>query len=630
MIIATAGHVDHGKTSLVHALTGVNTDRLPEEEARNLTIDLGYAYADLGNGQVIGFVDVPGHQRFVTNMVAGVTGIHAALLVVAADDGVMPQTREHLAILDLLGVKHGVVAVTKADRADATRLAEVQAEIETLLAGSTLAGSTLIATSTKTRHGITELGLALQTLNRCTHSDEAAFRMAIDRSFVIEGAGVILTGLVLSGSARVGDVLSVMPAQIAVTVRSLRAQNTEREIVSTGERSAVQIGGRHAGRGVARRGDWLTAPSSILASRRLDVRLRPARTEVDPLRHEMPVHVHVGAADIPGRLALLDRRKLASGEEAWARITLERQAVTTWGDRLVLRDQSAKRTIAGGWVIDPSGPERGRARPERLLHLKALALNDPAEALRRMLATSGGPIDLAGLAARRGLTYKAAEKAWSKVGTRRFSQQAFDPRHWERWCKGAVDALAAKHASHPDQLGPDAHTVARAIGLPAPVVRLVLAELAAQGRVISAFGVYRLPSHRPLLSPEDQTLWKVVRPLLGDADTPAAVVHQIAENTTFQVREVVDLLRRAAALSMVFRISRNRFLLPETVIRLAHAAEAAGAENPDGFTIQNYRQHAPVGRNLAVEFLEFLDRQRMTRRYGLTRRIMSSCETVFQ
>lgn len=629
MIIATAGHVDHGKTSLVHALTGVDTDRLPEEKRRGLTIDLGFAYTDLAYGVRAGFVDVPGHHRFVANMVAGVTGVDAALVVVAADDGVMPQTAEHVAILDLLGIDKGVVAITKSDKVEADRLQDVSAEITALLRGSSLENFPLITTSTATGLGIEALKHDLVALTPNADDDDRTFRLAVDRSFVLDGAGVILSGPALSGAVQVGDEVLVMPAGIPVSVRGLRVQNSQATGAATGDRCAIQIGGRWASRDVARRGDWLCAPGTGNASRRVDVRIQPARTLVAELRHDMPVHIHIGAADIPGRLALLDRRRLLPGEEAWGQLVLDREISSAWGDRFILRDQSAQVTIAGGWVVDPVGAARGRARPERLRELAALALPSPSEALEGLLAITGGPVDLPALARRRALRPDTAQVAWARVETVRAGNLAFEPRHWTGWRDDAVAALETAHHEHPDQLGLDAPTIARALGLKAPETRLLLEQLAAQGVIRSSFGIHRLPEHRPRLAPADQTAWENVRATLGDAETPAQVAHQIARQLEWEPEQLLTLFNQLERQGLLIRISRNRFLLPETVMHLAKAAEAAAKGDTDGLSLAGFRARAKVGRNLAVEFLEFLDRRKLTRRDGARRALISSLTEIF-
>jgi selenocysteine-specific elongation factor len=627
VIIATAGHVDHGKTSLVRALTGIDTDRLPEEKRRGLTIDLGFAYVDWPGCARIGFVDVPGHHRFVATMVAGVTGVDAALIVIAADDGVMPQTREHVAILDLLSVDRGVIAITKADKVDAERLAVVSADARRLVERTAMTALPIVETSVETGIGIEVLRGQLSALSSRARDGEQRFRLAVDRSFVIEGAGVILAGPVLSGSVARGEDLVVMPGGARVSARGLRVQDTEDERASAGDRCAVQIGGRDAGRAAARRGDWLCAPDTGIASRRLDVRLHPARTLESEIKHEQPVHLHIGAADVPGRLALLDRRRLAAGEQAWGQLVLDREICSVRGDRFILRDQSARETIAGGWVVDPRGAERGRARPERLRALAALAEPTPEAALASLLAVEGGPVDLETFARRWNLSAQAAHQACAGVEMIQADGRAFDPGFWRDWRAAALKAVATAHREHPERLGLDAPGLAATMGRRVVDARLVLATLVEDDELALDFGTYRRPDHAPVLAPNDQAAWERLRPLLGDAEHPAEVAHQIARSQGWELSDLLSLLGRLERHGRVIRISRNRYLLPESVTTLARAAETAIEEG--ALTLADFRAQSGVGRNLAVEFLEFLDRKRMTRREGPRRILLARANEVF-
>ena len=398
MLIATAGHVDHGKTVLVKALTGVDTDRLPEEKARGLSIDLGFAYHTRPDGGVLGFVDVPGHERFIRNMLAGVAAIDYALLVVAADDGPMPQTREHLAILDLLGVNAGAVVVTKVDLADDPQVAAVTGRIEKLVEGTGLKGAPVFPVSALSGAGMAALhehltGLAAE---RCAARVRtgARFRLAVDRCFTVRGAGVVVTGAVFSGEVAVGDRLVLAPAGTGVRVRRIHAQSRPADRGTLGERCAINLAGTELGRAEIRRGDWLTGEPYPGVSQRFDAELRVLASEGRPLSHWTPVHVHAGAASFTGRVAVLEGRSIAPGQQGLVQVVVDQPFVGVRGDRFILRDQSARRTVAGGAVLDPAGATRGRARPERIAALRAFAADAPDRALSDLLATSVNGVDL--------------------------------------------------------------------------------------------------------------------------------------------------------------------------------------------------------------------------------------------
>ena len=389
MIVGTAGHIDHGKTALVKALTGVDADRLKEEKARGITIDLGYAYCDLGDGRQLGFVDVPGHERFVHNMLAGATGIDAALLIVSAAEGIKPQTVEHLQIIDLLGLDRGIVALTKADLADDDQLLERMAEVETLLAATSLKGAEIVPVSALSGRGVDELKAKLLALGESSKGATGFARLAVDRSFVLSGAGVVVTGTVHAGEIKVDDRLLLTPSGLEARVRSLHAQNRPAEIGRAGERCALNLTGPRLSKDAIRRGDWVVSPELHAPTDRLDVRLSCSTSEGQPMKHWSPVHVHLGAAHVMGRVALLEGDKLAPGDTALAQLVLEDKVGALAGDRVILRDPSAIRTMAGATVIDPFGPPRNRRSERRLAELAALAEPDRGGAAQAAAAGGG-------------------------------------------------------------------------------------------------------------------------------------------------------------------------------------------------------------------------------------------------
>ena len=424
MLIATAGHVDHGKTVLVKALTGVDTDRLPEEKERGLSIDLGFAYHTRADGAVLGFVDVPGHERFIRNMLAGVAAIDYALLIVAADDGPMPQTREHLAILDLLGVDAGAAVVTKVDLVDEAQAAAVTSRVRALVEGTGLEGAPVFPVSAATGTGMEALRDHLATLatpspreRRAARVETGArFRLAVDRSFTVRGAGLVVTGAVFSGEVAVGDRLVLAPSGAAVRVRGIHAQNRTAPRGTRGERCAINLARTELGRADIRRGDWLTGEPSPGVSQRFDAELRVLASEERPLTHWTPVHVHAGAASLTGRVAVLEGRNIAPGARGLVQIVVDQPFVGVRGDRFILRDQSARRTIAGGAVLDPAGAVRGRARPERVAALRAMAAGAPDAALAALLATSANGVDLDHFADAWNLRPEEAEALYERAG----------------------------------------------------------------------------------------------------------------------------------------------------------------------------------------------------------------------
>ena len=347
MIVATAGHIDHGKTALIKALTGVDADRLPEEKKRGITVDLGFAYSRDAAGRSLGFVDVPGHEKLVRTMLAGATGVDFVILVVAADDGIMPQTREHLAILDLLGIRRGVVAVTKTDKVEPGRVGAVMAEVHARLAGSGRAEAAILPLSAHSGDGMAALTQALAEAAAGTpaRQDGGRFRLAIDRAFTVSGTGLVVTGTVHAGRVVPGDRLLLAPRGREIRVRGLRAQNEAAEAGAAGQRCALAIAGPRVEKADITRGDWIVDPAIAAPTSRADVWLRVLPGEGRALRHWTPVHVHIGSADLSGRIVLLEGSSLAPGETALGQIVLDQPTVALQGDRFVLRDQSAQCTI---------------------------------------------------------------------------------------------------------------------------------------------------------------------------------------------------------------------------------------------------------------------------------------------
>jgi selenocysteine-specific elongation factor len=380
LILGTAGHIDHGKTSLVEALTGENCDRLPEERDRGITIDIGFASLALGDHR-LGLVDVPGHERFIRNMLAGATGIDLALLVVAADDSVMPQTREHLEILSLLGLRHGVIALTKCDLVDDTTRDVAALEVRDLVKGTFLADAPIVPVSAKAGSGIDELKTTLlAACDRVTERTGAErFRLAIDRAFVVQGHGTVVTGSVATGTVRVGDELDWHKGNGTsemVRVRGLNNHGTAVESVGRGQRAAINLAG--VPHEAVRRGQDLATPGSLKPSRVLTVCLHALPSARHPLRHRLPCRVHVGTAEVMATLSVLDADGVPPGGRAVAQLFLDDPATAVWGQPFVIRDSSAEHTLGGGRVLQPSAVKLRRRHIDSLERIEALGAEDPS------------------------------------------------------------------------------------------------------------------------------------------------------------------------------------------------------------------------------------------------------------
>lgn len=622
MIVAIVGHVDHGKTALVRALTGVDTDRLPEEKARGMSIELGFAYRESRAGGVIGFVDVPGHERFIHAMAAGVAGIHHALAVVAADDGPMPQTIEHLQILDLLGISSITVVLNKIDRASAERVAEVETQLSALLPSAQR-----FPVSAMRGDGLDALWQHLETLANRWHPPQphGHFRLAVDRVFTLPGAGLIVTGTVFAGSIAIGDAVTVCPSGASARVRSLHAQNRKTEHARAGERCALNLGGSEADVKAIRRGDWIVAKPLQVPVQRFDGRIR-LLPDSPPVRQGMRVHLHLGAKQCLGRLFRLRE------DDDFAQVSLEESIGALWGDRFILRDWSARRTLGGGTVLDPFAPAHGRSAPARLAALSVMEHVDATTALRELLAAQPNGVHLARFALARNLDDAARERLIAALDLVQAGGVGIASRHWIALGDRILAAVDDWHRANPGSTGPGEAQLRR-FAAPESVPEVFAARVAAlvsNGTLARAGTRLHRPGHRPVLSPRDRALWQRLEPLLLEGGVRAPSAGQLAAALGMTPPAVEAFLKHAAETGLVIAVADNRFYLPQALARLAHAARDLAARHADGlFSAAEFRDRTGIGRNITIKVLEFFDRCGLTRRTGERRRMLRAPEDVF-
>ena len=632
MIIATAGHIDHGKTLLIQALTGTDTDRLPEEKQRAMTIDLGFAYLPIKADRSIAFIDVPGHERFIRNMVCGAAGIDFVVFVVAADDGIMPQTREHLAILDLLGVRHGLIALTKIDRVDAARVATVSGDIGALISSTTLASAPILPVSATTGTGLAALQARLVTTGKdwVPSPPRGAFRLAVDRSFHIKGAGIVATGTASAGVVQTDDALVLQQAGRAVRVRGLHANNQTAAQGQQGQRCALNIVGSDLAKDDVKRGDWLIAPSGPGPVRQLDVRFRVLASEKRTLKHWAPVHVHIGAAAVTGRVALLGGKTLAPGDQELAQLYLEQAVGACYGDRFIVRDQSAQRTIGGGHVIDIHPPARGRAKPSRIAALAAMDNVDPSTALAALIDVAPDGVDLTAFQHARNLTSNEMIDLQG-IPMKRVGQphraRAFSLDRWRSLRAIALAKVAAWHAQAPTSAGlPEKQLLTgQDVRAPGAVSAAMATDLHAEGALVKEGSLVRLPQHKTGQGAGEGLLWQQIHEALTGSGRVPPTVHEVARTVDADVRKVEQLLHTKARRREVVQVGEKRFFAPTTLRDLGAVVVALAGEAPDGaFDVRGFRDRSGVGRNVAIEILEYFDRIKFTRRAGNGRTVASS------
>jgi len=630
MIIATAGHVDHGKTALVRALTGKDTDTLAEERRRGLTINLGFAYLD-AEPQRIGFVDVPGHERFMHNMLAGVAGIDAVILVVAADEGVMAQTREHLRVMDLLGLQRGLVVVTKTDRVDAETLDIVESELRDLMRNTFLENADVMQTSVISGEGLASLRERLETIATTLppRPTSGNFRLAIDRIFHLDGAGLIATGTVHAGCIEPKARVAVMPGGRLARVRGIFSEERQAELAAAGHRCALNLTG--LAREHIKRGDWLTLPGAAQASQRLDIRLRVA-SDGQPIRHWTPVHVFHGAGHTTGRIALLEGRTAAPGVSVLAQLVCDAPLVCVHGDRLVLRNQSADATVGGGRVLDVFAPRRGRAGEKRLHRLRLGEAADARRAIETLLADSLGPVALDELRLNFNLDDAQTDALLSSpvIGCLEIDDRVMlTDANGLRELRDAIQReIQECHVRDPQDGGLRLSDVCarQKQNLPQPMISAVLRELVSEGLIRQRGAYYCLPGFSPRLTGADAVLWTRVEAALDAAGVSPPVVATLATTVGVDPVRLDALLSAAERIGLVHRVASNRVFSARQFEALLGLFTDMAAGNGQPVGTGEFRDRSGLGRNLAIAVLEHFDTRRLTRRIGAGRVLVRASE----
>ena len=603
-VVGTAGHIDHGKSTLIQALTGIDPDRLEEEKRRGMTIDLGFAYLTLPSGRLVGIVDVPGHARFIRNMLAGVHGLDAVLLVIAADEGVMPQTVEHLEIVDLLDIRRGIALLTKVDLVEPDWLELVRAEVSETLARTSLAGVEILPVSATTGEGLDDLRARLDALLAHTpaREDRRRPRLPVDRVFTISGFGTVVTGTLVDGSLKVGEEVELQPSGRRTRIRGLQQHNRKVEVAEPGSRVAANLVGVE--KEDLRRGEVLARVGTVTATRRVDASVRVLRDSPRPLRHGAQLLLHTGTAEVSARAIVLAADEIEPGGSGWVQLYLGHPVAVAAGDRFVLRLPTPSATIAGGAFADVT-PRRHPRHDERVREsLERRAAGDVLqEELRKyprgitvqalLKATLAEGADAAGLDARRAGQWLFAPEAWAAIAAR----------------VGRV--LGDYHRAHPLRAGMPREELKSRLGLAPPAFGAALAELARDGVLVDRSGELALPEHRVEIE--------------AAPGGPAARLLEILGAKPFAPPSLPEAMREAGASAEVARaLARNGDLvrLSDEVAFTRPAYDAAltlvreMVASDGAVTVATLRDRMGASRRPVLALLEYLDAQRVTRRVG--------------
>jgi selenocysteine-specific elongation factor len=614
-VIGTAGHVDHGKSTLVKALTGIDPDRLAEEKAREMTIDLGFAWLTLPSGQSVGIVDVPGHQDFIENMLAGVGGIDLALLVVAVDEGIMPQTREHLAILDLLEVSCGVVALTKIDLlSDREWLELVWQDVAEALEGTTLEQAPIIPLSARTGEGLSQLVDTLDALlaERPPRPDRGRPRLPVDRVFTISGFGTVVTGTLTDGSFTVGDEVEILPAGKRARIRGLQSHKETMQVALPGSRVAINLGGVTVEE--IKRGDVVAKPGLISGTTLVDVQFRHLADAERALRHNAEVKFFSGAAETVAHVRLLGDRELSPGTSGWLQLRLEQPVPLDKGDRYILRYPSPPQTIGGGIVLDPHPPHRWRRfKPEVLARFETLLAGSPEELLLRALEENIA-LTLEQLAMLTGLTLVEVETTTETLKARGDLSSLPDgwlmaEASWRRIVSQMRHELEAYHRDYPLRHGMPREALRSRLSIDARLYSKIVEYAVSAGQIISVGTSVRLPEHAVRFSTQQQAavdkLWATIR---ANPVTPPST-----KEAAFIVGE--DVLQALFERGDLVSVSEDVFFDADTYMALVERIRGFIAEH-GSITVAQARDLFGTSRKYVLALLEHLDAVGMTKRIG--------------
>jgi len=630
IILGTAGHIDHGKTSLVRAVTGIDTDRLKEEKERGITIELGFAHLDLPNGQHIGVVDVPGHEKFVKNMVAGATGIDIVAMVIAADEGVMPQTREHMEICTLLGVQHGLVALTKVDMVDEEMLELAQEDVKEFTRGSFLENAPIIPVSAVTGQGVPEFVRAVEALAKEVpdRPPSTLFRLPVDRVFTMKGFGTVITGTLVSGRVQVGDAVMVYPSGVTSKVRGIQVHNESVNAAESGQRTAINFQGLD--KEAVARGEVLSSPGVLKPSYMVDVHFHFLAAGAKPLKNRSRVRFHTGTSEILGNLILLERDELKPGEATVAQLRLDTPVAVVKGDHYVVRSYSPVRTIGGGQVLNPIPPKHKRLKPEIVAGLKSI-LGSPPEKLIDFHLDAAGPAgaSFGDLRLMTNLTDKQLDGALQLMMSGRAAilvdkeaRTFIHKRNFDLLVQATSADLQAYHKAFPLKSGMLKEELKSKLppGTDVKLFNLVLNQMIKDNAIVQEEKTVRLKAHKVSLAGDEATLRQDILKIYKQGGLQPPFFRDVVEGLKADAGQAKDVLNHMIEQGLIVRTKEDLFFHAEVIAdlkqRLVKFLEVNGEINPAQF-----KEMTGASRKFLIPLFEYFDAKNVTLRVGDVRKL---------
>lgn len=623
MIIATAGHIDHGKTKLVEAITGINSDRLPDEKVRGISIDLGFAYRDLGNGLILNFIDVPGHKKFINNMLAGYSSIDFGLLVIAADDGPMPQTEEHLSILQLLKVKNCAVVLSKIDKVEKDRLSNVICSVKEILSQTNFSRAKIFQISIKTKEGINNLinhlkEVAAKYQYRVVKGN---FRLSVDRKFLLKGAGIVVTGTVVSGKVNIGDEVIHSASGHTLKIRTIHSQSKKSKIGLEGQRCALNITGRNISIEKIFRGDWILSKNVFFLTTRLYAVLLILKNEVQRFKHWTCVHLYLGSGNVTCRIAILGNLSINPGEKKLVQLVTDKPVHAVFGDKFVIRDVSSRRTVGGGSIIDPFGKKSSNSKI-RKLNLERLKLIDSKSSkvvLNNLLLHHIGGIDLENFLMVRNLTnfeFKDILRSIDVVAELyKHHKWLILRKNWVYLQKLILDELY-KNQDHNFNNGTDLISLSNALKVKVPdfVIQNIINESIKTQKIKKYKNLYYYPKHFAQ-NIKNLSWWYDIEKKFKKYGFQPPKVKTISTDLGIDLKVLEPTLKKASSFGYLIKINENRYILSTCFNEITSLfEETIKNDNIEKFTIKNFSQITGITRNLSVEILEYFDKKGFTKR----------------